>query len=449
MGYYQRAAGFGERVDLSPEDRIHLLTQRGWTYARLAEYAAALADLTEARRLPREPGVGAWEVSSLLGIAWVQGHSGDYQANSETTKEALAIARRIDSPRLVVDCLLDLGSCFHNLGHLHEGLTAFDEASEVSSAIGYERGTVSAMRGLAMQDVGRLQEAIQYHRQAVARTREIGERRIEAANLNYLAVALIQTGSAREALDHAEAAKQLSLASGDRYREQYARRWIAFASLRLGEFGRCLEEGEAALAIARALKDNEVIGYVAGILTELHAHMGDHESALRYEREALDAIGRATTMPGKGTTLGDLGTARLFRGDLTGARAVFTEAMASRFVLWGPPEGLWGLGMVSIREGALDEAHRHADALEALARPRGMGAFLARALWIKAAARAQGEPADVEAAIALARQSGELPLLRSLLTFAGSEEAQQVTEEIARSIPDPRLRTSFYYTPPL
>ncbi len=449
LAHYQRAAKFGEQADLAPEARIHLLTQRGWTLARLTDYGQALADLTKAHDLAHEAGAGAWEVSALLGIAWVQGRRDDYLGNSRTTKEALAIARRIDSPRLVVDSLLDLGSCFHNLGQVQEAFTAFNEAAEVSSSIGYERGTVHAMRGYTMQDVGLLQEAIQYHRQAITRTRAIGERRIEAANLNYLSGALVLSGSAREALRLAETASQLSVASGDRHREQYSRRYMALACLRLGEFGRAMEESQAALALARSFKDHEVVGYTAGILAELCAHMGDGESALAYEREVLDALGQVQSMPGKGSTLASLGIARLHRGDLAGARAAFREALKSRFMQWGPSEGLWGLGMVSIREGRLDEARHHAEDLEALAQPRGLRTFLARAMWVRAAvAQAEGK-VELDEAIALARESDELPLLLSLLTLKRSKEARAVAQQIAASIPDARLRESFLRTPPL
>ncbi len=100
--------------------------------------------------------------------------------------------------------------------------------------------------------------------------------------------------------------------------------------------------------------------------------------------------------------------------------------------------------MVSLREGALEEASRHATALEALARPRGMRSFLARALWIRAAAaHAGGTAFDVTEAIALARGSEELLVLRSLLAVAGSPEAEEVTAAMARSMTDPTLRGRF------
>jgi len=142
--HYRRAAELAQRFPAAPAERRHLLIQRGWTQARLADYPPALADLVEGRRLAREAGAGEAEVSALLGIAWVQGHQGDYRANSEATQEALAIARRAGAPRLIVDCLLDLGSVYHNLGRVHEGVQAFDEAAEIAEGIGYERGTVHA-----------------------------------------------------------------------------------------------------------------------------------------------------------------------------------------------------------------------------------------------------------------------------------------------------------------
>lgn len=450
LTHYHRAMQFATQVSLSNEDRVHLLTQRGWTFARLADYPQALPDLTEARRLAHEIGAGSWEVAALLGTAWVQGHTGDYQANSDTTREALALARQLNAPRLIVDCLLDLGSCFHNLEQVDEELAAFNEAGEVASAIGYERGKVHAMRGIAMQDAGLLQEAIQYHREAINHASAIGERRIEASNRIYLARALLSVGALQEALQHADTVEQFSIASGDRYREEYARRTVAEVCLRLGEFGRAREEGETGLVIARSLRDFEVIDYLAGTLAELFARMGDPATALTYEQEASDAIARARTMPGKGRALGAIGTTRLYRGDLAGAREIFTLALGSRFKLWGPPEGLWGLGMVSVREGRFDEAQHHSEALEALARPRGMRTALACALWVRAAAaRAQQTVAELEAAIAIARESGDLPLLQVLLILTGSSDAQTVTAEIAATIPDARLRESYLRTPPL
>jgi len=450
LTHYDRAAQFGQMSTVPTEERVHLLTQRGWTLARLTDYSRAVADLTEARGLAQQVGAGAWEVSALLGTAWVQGHTGDYQANSQTTREALAIARRMNAPRLIVDCLLDLGSCFHNLEQVHDGLAAFDEAAEISSTIGYEQGTIHAMRGMAMQDVGQLQEAIAYHRQAIARSRAIGEKRIEASNSVYLAAALTYTGFLREAVQLADTVKHLSVASGDRYREQYARRRLAAILLRLGEFGRAMDEGASALALARSFKDHEVIGYTAGNLAELHARMGDDASASAREREALEAIARAKTMPAKGEVLASIGIARLYRGDLAGARTVFSQARGSAFALWGPPGGLWGLGLVCVREGRFDEALSHAVALDALARPRQMRPAMAWAMWVRAAAaQAQGNAAHLDEAIAIARETEELPLLLSLLTLGRSPEAQSVAERIGASIPDPRLRESFLHMPPL
>jgi len=73
-----------------------------------------------------------------------------------------------------------------------------------------------------------------------------------------------------------------------------------------------------------------------------------------------------------------------------------------------------------------------------------MRSFLARALWVRAgAARARGQAVEVMEAITLARESKEVPLLRSILGLAGSPEAAEVTDAIARSIPDLKLREKF------
>ena len=447
LAHYGRAADLASRFTPTAQQRMHLLVQRGWTLARLADYTPALADLAAGRTLAHEQDAGEWEVTALLGLAWLQGHQGDYQRNSETTKQSLEIARRVNIPRLIVECLFDLGSVYHNLGQVQEGLAAFDEAAAIAERIGHERGTVHAMRGLAMQDAGRLEEAIAYHRRAAARTREIGERRIEASNLNYLGLALVQAGRPREALEQLEASTQLSVTSGDRYREQYSRRYLALAALRLGDFGRAISEGEAAVEIARSLKDNEVIGYAAAMLAELYGEMGALDLSGAREAEATTAISRVTSMmPGKGLSFGNIGTARLHRGDFGSAQEIFIAAVGSRFALWGPPEGRWGLGYLAARAGHRAEAKRYATELMAFAEPRNMIGFLARALWILALVQEDSGEKLLTDAITLARRAGEKPLLRSLLTAIHSPEAAAVTEEIAVSIPEPELRRRFFET---
>ncbi len=79
-----------------------------------------------------------------------------------------------------------------------------------------------------------------------------------------------------------------------------------------------------------------------------------------------------------------------------------------------------------------------------------MRSGVAQAYWIRAAAaRAQGHVAELDGAISIARASEELPVLYSLLTLQGSEEAKVVAQRIALTIPDPQLRASFLKAPPL
>lgn len=154
-------------------------------------------------------------------------------------------------------------------------------------------------------------------------------------------------------------------------------------------------------------------------------------------------------MPGKGIALGSVGTARLMRGDLDAAEVAFAEATASQYLLWGPPEGLWGLGFIAARTGKTEDALRYAGELEALARPRAMQGFLARSLWVRALVDEPSRARLLEEAIGLAGAAEERLLLRSLLVLAGSNDAAGLTREIAVSIPDPQMQSRFAATPPL
>ncbi len=78
-----------------------------------------------------------------------------------------------------------------------------------------------------------------------------------------------------------------------------------------------------------------------------------------------------------------------------------------------------------------------------------MVGFQARALWLEALADPPARAHALAQAVSLARTAGERPLLRALLAADGSDEADQVTSEIAATIPDSHLQESFRAKPPL
>jgi hypothetical protein len=73
--------------------------------------------------------------------------------------------------------------------------------------------------GLALVEVGRVEEAISAHREGLAIYRETGDRHGEGASLNNLGLALAEAGRVEEAISAHQDAAAIYRETGDRYRE--------------------------------------------------------------------------------------------------------------------------------------------------------------------------------------------------------------------------------------
>ncbi|WP_043682946.1 tetratricopeptide repeat protein [Streptomyces xylophagus] len=180
--------------------------------------------------------------------------------------------------------------------------------------------------GIALQETGRAEEAIDAHTRARDLYQAVGDRPHEANAWNNLGGALREVGRAEEAIDAHTRARDLFQAVGDRSRE--ARAWDSLGSA-LGEAGRA---GEAVGAHIRARDLFQAVGDRRGeaiAWNNLGATLRDTghvEEAVEAYEKALEGYRAFEDWYGAGQTLSNLAFGHRYAAHAAEARTHYLQS---------------------------------------------------------------------------------------------------------------------------
>src|SRR6266851_4032398 len=190
--------------------------------------------------LPRKERRKVSDAQPLIEAAWHYGQAGQWQqAYDLMEKEGLfadlrlwggnAILLELDrlllppekwhaKPEQVAFLNNELGLVYDNLGQKQEALRYYQQALAITREVGDRggEGTILNNLGAVYDDLGQKQEALRYYEQALAITREVGDRAGEGGTLNNLGSVYNALGQKQEALCYYEQALAISREVGDR-----------------------------------------------------------------------------------------------------------------------------------------------------------------------------------------------------------------------------------------
>ncbi|WUU12666.1 tetratricopeptide repeat protein [Streptomyces sp. NBC_00663] len=189
----------------------------------------------------------------------------------------------------------NLGLALREVGRVEEAVQAHTRARDLYQAAEERPGEATAWNnlGLALREVGRVEEAVQAHTRARDLHQAAGDRPGEATAWNNLGLALREVGRVEEAVQADTRARDLFQAAGDRPREATAWNNLGLA---LEEAGRAVEAVEAygtSLAICRECEDWYGVGRALYNLADLHETADRPAQARTTYLEAADAYTRA------------------------------------------------------------------------------------------------------------------------------------------------------------
>jgi tetratricopeptide (TPR) repeat protein len=180
----------------------------GETYYELGRLRTAADALTAAIAVCRELGDRVAEGNDLFFLSMTQREMGRIDEALSSIQAALAIADEMSSLPLMAHWLVELARVQRHGDDPALALVACQRAASIQRRLGDRSREAMALGGAgeAYQQLGRFEEAVEFHRMAVAAHRELGDHWQLGIELDNLATALSRAGEPGEAHGHWEEA---------------------------------------------------------------------------------------------------------------------------------------------------------------------------------------------------------------------------------------------------
>jgi tetratricopeptide (TPR) repeat protein len=233
----------------------------------------------------------------LIGFANATAYVGDlrYDLRREriTQLKALAAAgERLSRKDAQVMAFGNLGLAYDNLGEYQRAIECHEQALVISREIGDRRGEGNALGnlGIAYDNLGDYHKSIEYMEQVLVLMREIGDRRGEGNALSNLGNDYDNLGEYQRAIEYHEQALVISREIGDRRGEGNALSNLGSAYDALGDYARAIEYYEHRLVVGRAISDVQGVSIGSWNLGLLYAAQGDLARAVPLMQVYVDFL---------------------------------------------------------------------------------------------------------------------------------------------------------------
>ncbi|HWO14964.1 MAG TPA: protein kinase [Polyangiaceae bacterium] len=422
---------FNRALAVLPEsnvDRLHALQAMEAICRIQGRWNERRAHLGELRRFARQNRHPVWGATALIRSARFDLDTGRLARGLTLAQKGEQAARQIGSAVLEVEAQALMADMLRDLGDMQGALAACDRALETARRAGSAlrlRAEVLRTRGALLLRVGRVQEAVDAHAEAIAVFRQGGARRPEARAKNSLALAMFVLGRFEDAIALALEAIRIDLSIGGRFQ------------------------------IAKTLSN----------IGQCYWRLGDVDRAKSYMQRARDAHERYGDQDGRAATL--LASAEIFveTGEYEQAEALIADAAALSAATGNAYDSVHEKilrALLAKKRGDAGSAVMHAFDARQVAEAQAYVAFHFYAMAIEAAARV--DIGEQHTGILLATtamgaietiQGSEYGLeTRTLccaaLATAGSPQARELrrragvyARELHDLIRDPELRQSF------
>jgi tetratricopeptide (TPR) repeat protein len=318
----------------------------------LDDLAPQLAEIDLRRRAENYP-LAAWlllRIANRYLLSWGE-HRLVFQLH-----ESLA-GTLDDRPDLEQRRLGMMGNASLGFQEAEEAIEYYRQALEITHDIGdrlHQKRWLSNI-GSCYYKLGRLQQAVDYYERAHDLARELGELKDEVAPLTNIAICHWDRGRLALAQDMHEQALTIARQVGVRDSEAQQLVNIGAMHAQLGEWDRAMERLDEGLALAREIGRTKVIGDALGELALLRMDQGRLDEAVVLAEQAVEATSRHGT-PELGRDANHvLALACLATGAVS--RAHRSIELACHLSTRARSYDVFALrGVIALRLGRLDEA---------------------------------------------------------------------------------------------
>ncbi len=300
INYFTWTLEAADHLSLPPT--LPLYRARGQAYDTLGEFEHAQRDYTQALDAARtkHDRAAEWQSAIDLGFLWAQR---DYTRAETWFRQALILAQALEDPvlhaRLHARSLNRIGNWHLNVEQPQEALRYHREALAIFQQLHDARGIAETLDLLGMTSYlgGDLSGGTAYYQQAIALFEELGNREGLTSSLATLTMcastyhtdALIAVASLAEVLPDAERAVKVAHEIGQRSAESYALFQLGLCLGSQGEYTHALAECQQSLHIAEEIEHRQW-------QTAAHAMLGGVYSGLLAHRQARDHFEQALVL---------------------------------------------------------------------------------------------------------------------------------------------------------
>lgn len=394
LRYYQRALGL-----LPPTDPRQMNAHQALEaiYRHLGRRAERRKHLDALRELARRSGKARWAALALVRTARLDCDDGQLARGLPVAERATEAARISRQPALEVEAYTILSEILGDLGDVRGAIEACERALNVAKVAKLPprvRAEVLRSKGVLLRRVGRVDEAVTAHAEAIAVFRVVGARRSEARAKNALAYAMF-------VMERFEDAIALGLSS---------------ISIDLAISGR--------FQIAKTLSN----------VGQAYARLGDVERGLSYLKRAREAHERYADQDSRADTLLCSAEVLLEHGSLHEAAVLCGDAGALVAVTGSAYDTVHERivrALIARAENHAMDAIHYAQAARKLAEPQGLLSYHIYATAIEAAARVDAQ--EHHTGVLLARTA--LGAIESTSSEYGIEVRALCTDALRRASP--------------
>jgi tetratricopeptide (TPR) repeat protein len=293
--YLLRAMSYLDPVDVR---RVAAHESLESLYRMLGRRRERVRHLKALRRIARQFGTPRAACLGLLRTARYEFDEGRLARGVVVAQQAARIARGAGLPALEMEAEARLSEFLRELGDVQGALAACDRALLAFGPGGRERvppqqqGEVLRLRGMLLQRIGRVREAVDAYVEGAAIFRKCGRRRLEARVKGALSYAMFVEGRYEDAIALALESIQIDLSIGVRFQIARAMTTVGQAYFRLGDVDRALAYLKRACEVHERYGDQngwaETLLVSASVATEL-GDMGGAEAFVR-DASALTAV---------------------------------------------------------------------------------------------------------------------------------------------------------------
>jgi serine/threonine protein kinase/predicted ATPase len=241
------------------------------------------------RACAKRNGTGYWIATALIRHAQFDFDGGHLTHGLSLAQLGEEVAQRADSATLQIQAQSLMAEILRDLGEMQGALAACDRALETVSTSEVPprlRAEVLRAQATLLLRVGRVQEAVHSHAEAIAVFRQSGARRQEARAKSSLAFAMYVLGKFEDAIALALEAIRLDLSIGGRFQVAKTLSNIGQCYGRLGATERARSYLRRALEAHERYEDQDSRADAMLCSAEMHLELGEFEAANGFLRDA-------------------------------------------------------------------------------------------------------------------------------------------------------------------